>query len=88
MFNFLKKNKSQPAQAAEDVRFDAFKEHWKQVKAVLEATGPWSTGTRNIGKHINILCDCKMACTYLNVTIISRSLSDCIICSLHSVLHN
>jgi len=48
MFNFLKKNKSQPAQAAEDVRFDAFKEHWKQVKAVLEATGPWSTGTRNI----------------------------------------
>lgn len=52
MFNFLKKNKSQPAQAAEDVRFDAFKEHWKQVKAVLEATGPWSTGTRNIGKHV------------------------------------
>ena len=51
MFNFLKKNKSQPAQAAEDVRFDAFKDHWKQVKAVLEATGPWSTGTRNIGKH-------------------------------------
>jgi len=49
MFNFLKKNKSQPAQAAEDVRFDAF-EHWKQVKAVLEATGPWSTGTRNIGE--------------------------------------
>ena len=54
MFNFLKKNKSQPAQAAEDVRFDAFKEHWKQVKAVLEATGPWSTGTRNIGKLLLI----------------------------------
>ena len=52
MFNFLKKNKSQPAQAAEDVRFDAFKEHWKQVKAVLEATGPWSNGTRNIGKFL------------------------------------
>ena len=87
MFNFLKKNKSQPAQAAEDVRFDAFKEHWKQVKAVLEATGPWSTGTRNIGTQYHDTLRNRIRLRYKNINFEFYSL-DSIEASISSVRAN
>ena len=27
------------------------KEHWKQVRSVIESTGPWSTGQRSVGTY-------------------------------------
>ena len=29
-----------------DVKLEAFQEHWRQIKPVLENTGPWSVGNR------------------------------------------
>lgn len=46
---FGKSGNRATAATDEDVRLDAFKEHWRQVKPVLESTGPWSIGQRSRG---------------------------------------
>ena len=43
MFNLFKKKSSPPPPPPSDVRFEAFKEHWRQIRYVLETTGPWAT---------------------------------------------
>ena len=49
MFNLFKKKTAQQAPPSADVRFEAFKEHWKHIRRVLETTGPWSTGKCSAG---------------------------------------
>jgi hypothetical protein len=35
----------------ENVKLDAFRQHWQQVKLVLENSGPWSVKNRTRGKN-------------------------------------
>ena len=42
-------NRAAPTDA--EVKLEAFKEHWRQIKPVLESTGPWSIGQRSRGNY-------------------------------------